>query len=97
MNTKYIPNPTFGKPMTIYTTTRAAGLLHYDRSRSESPELWILENESGTTTLNISVDEIFDFESDTDEIIDAADIIPDSQMTNLIMWAEGEELMEHQK
>jgi len=97
MITKYIPNPTFGKPMTIYTTTKAAELLHYDRSRSESPELWILENESGTTAIQISVDEIFDFESASDETIDAADIIPDSQMTNLLMWAEGEEIMEHQK
>jgi len=64
---KHIDNPTFGNPMTTYTTQEASRLITFDLDNGDSPALMTYENESNTETIQIHIDEVFDFEEASGE------------------------------
>lgn len=93
MKVTHIDNPTFGKPMTTYTTQEAGRLLNFNRNEPDSPALMIYENESGTEEIRCHIDEVFDFEEVAGEELHG-DVLPDELFADFLAHLEGENLME---
>lgn len=96
MKTTRIDNPTFGKPMTTYTTKEGGRLLNFNRNKPDSPALMIYENESGTEEVQCHIDEVFDFEAWSGEEL-TGDVLPDELFADLITYLVENELMEGSK
>ena len=72
------------RAMQTFTTKGATDLLYADDFRSNGcPEVWCLQNESGTIELEALTEEIETAANELEIKIDS-DVIPDDQMTSLI-------------
>ncbi len=82
--------------MKILCTKNGGKLFNEDlEKRSRQNELVVVENESGTTQINLSCDEADDFERMTDQKIDS-DVMPDAVVAELINFLEKEGLFENE-
>ena len=72
------------QPMQTFTTKGATDLLYADDFRSNGcPDVWCLQNESGTIELEALTEEI-EAAANKLEIEVDSDVIPNDQMTSLI-------------
>jgi hypothetical protein len=70
--------------MKTFTTKGATDLLYADDFRSDGcPDVWCLENESGTVELEALTEEV-ELAAEALEILIDSDVIPDDVMTSLI-------------
>jgi len=70
--------------MQTFTTKRATDLLYADDFRSNGcPDVWVLQNESGSIELEALTEEIESAANELEIEIDS-DVIPDDQMTALV-------------
>jgi hypothetical protein len=80
--------------MKILVTKAAGDLLDKDlETRSRQIGLVCVENESQTTQVNATEDEVDDFQRMTDKEIDS-DIVPDALLSELLSFLEDEKLFE---
>lgn len=83
--------------MKILATKEGGKLLNDDlETRSRQNGLVIVENESGTVQINLTSDEVDDFERMTDQKIDA-DVMADAMVAELLNFVEREGLLEETK
>lgn len=75
--------------------TKLGGLLLNDdlETRSRQNGLVVVENESGTIQINLTSDEVDDFERMTGQKIDS-DVVADSVLAALVSFLEREKLLE---
>lgn len=75
--------------------TKLGGLLLNDdlETRSRQNGLVVVENESGTIQINLTSDEVDDFERMSDLQIDS-DVVADSVLAALMSFLEREKLLE---
>ncbi len=82
------------KGMKILVTKAAGDLVDKDfETRSRQLGLVIVENESGTTQVNATEDEVDDFQRMTDKEIDS-DIVSDVLVAELVSYLQDEKLFE---
>ena len=80
--------------MKILATKEGGKLLNEDlENRARVNGLCTVENECGTTQINLTTDECEDFERMTGKQIDT-DVMPDSIVSDLVGFLEREGLME---
>ena len=80
--------------MKILVTKAAGDLVDTDfETRSRQIGLVCVENESQTTQVNATEDEIDDFQRMTDRQIDS-DIVPDALLSELVSFLQDEKLFE---
>jgi hypothetical protein len=80
--------------MKILVTKAAGDLVDKDfETRSRQIGLVCVENESQTTQVNATEDEIDDFQRMTDRQIDS-DIVPDALLSELVGFLQDEKLFE---